>query len=108
MKRILIFCAMLTGCAGFSRGCSSFNAGAFGSDWVVVQHRLDGSVFRCWKLTNASVVNEPQSDGVYWESADGHLVHITGWHNRIQVAEKNFEQAANIIGVDIKTCQTDF
>ena len=74
---------LLGGCASLNRGCSSWRAESFGGDWVVVQFRMDGSAFNCWKLENVSITNEGHSDGIYWkDSATSHLVHISGWYNR--------------------------
>jgi hypothetical protein len=55
---------LLAGCAGFSRDCSSCNASAFGSDWIVVQLGAPGTVVRCWKLENTAMDNESNTDVV--------------------------------------------
>lgn len=96
---------LLTGCAGFNRGCSSFNAQAFGSDWIVLQYGFDGKPINCWQLKNTSISNEEHSDGIYWlDSHSGHLVHISGWYNRVQVAQGRYDEAAKAIGVDLGKC----
>jgi hypothetical protein len=95
---------MLTGCAGFWRGCSSWSAQAFGSDWIVVQYNNQGQVFKCWRLGNTSIANEQSSDGIYWKSPDGHLVHISGWYNRVQVYNANWTGAAKQLGLDESVC----
>lgn len=103
LLRYLPFLALL-GCAGMQRDCSSCNAGSFGADWVIVQFRMDGTPMNCWKLRNVGVSNEEHTDGVFWQDSDGHLVHISGWYNRVQVANGNYEKAAEAIGVDLTRC----
>ena len=101
----LIACfLMLTGCAGISRSCSDMGASSFGADWIVVQHKNDGSLYNCWKLRDVAIVNEEQSDGIYWLSSGGHLVHISGWYTRVQVARGNFESAAKTMNIDLSQC----
>lgn len=97
--------AFLVGCAGFDRNCSSSCAENLGADWVVVQYRFDGEPINCWKLNNVSIANEPASDGIYWkDSSTGHLVHISGWYNRVQVDHNDFRSAAELMGVDMNRC----
>ncbi len=95
---ILLFFA---GCAGLGRGCSSWQANNFGSDWIIVQYKFDGTPINCWKLNDVSVTNETNSDGIYWKDESGHLVHISGWYNRVQVQGGRYEEAAKLVGVDI-------
>lgn len=109
MKRTLsitMMALLLTACAGFNRGCSSFNAQAFGSDWLIVQYKMDGSPMNCWRLTNESVSNEEHSDGIYWkDTTTGHLVHISGWYSRVQLAgSTGLAEAAKLVGVDSAKC----
>jgi len=105
MAPVMLSVALLGGCAGFQRGCSSNMAGAFGSSWLVVQYRADGSAMNCWKLKDASVANEEKSDGIYWQDPKSrHLVHVSGWYNRVQVDGADFEVAAQLVGVDAAKC----
>lgn len=90
---------LAAGCAGTMRDCSSWWAGASGADWLVAQYKYDGTPLRCWRLPNTSIANEPHSDGVYWKSPDGHLVHLSGWYNRVQVANGDFDGAARELGI---------
>jgi hypothetical protein len=70
-----------------------------------VQYRQDGTAFNCWQLREASLENEPHSDGLYWQDPVGReLVHISGWYNRVQVEGGNFDKAARLIGVDLSKC----
>lgn len=97
---IIIFCS---GCAGISRGCSSCNATQFGSDWIIVQYDVYGNPFNAWKLQGESVTNESSSDGIYWkDTKTGHLVHISGWYNRVQVENGRFEEACELTGVKLE------
>ena len=103
-KMIFMVLATITmiGCAGFYRGCSVFNAESFGSDWVVVQYSCDGDPINAWTLNNVSLVNEGNSDGIYWKDTNtGHLIHISGWYNRVQVVGGNFREGANAIGINL-------
>lgn len=94
----------LLGCAGLQRDCSSCSAGNFGADWVIVQFRADGAPMNCWRLRNVGVSNEERTDGIFWQDVDGHLVHISGWYNRVQVANGDYEKAAEAIGVELRRC----
>lgn len=108
MKKIftVLMSLMMAGCAGMQRGCSSFNAENFGSDWIVVQQNSLGVPMYCWKLPNTSVSNESQTDGIYWLDANtGHLVHISGWYDRVQVSRQNWAGAAKLLGVDTNKCE---
>lgn len=98
----LIF--VLSGCAGLDRGCSSCTAQQFGADWIIVQYSANGDPMNCWQERNVGVTNESQSDGVYWVSKGGHLIHIAGWYNRVQVDRGDFAGAARSIGVDLARC----
>lgn len=109
MKRILsltLLALLLVGCAGFNRGCSAWNAQNFGSDWLVVQYKMDGQPMNCWVLKGESVSNEHSSDGIYWkDTTTGHLVHISGWYNRVQLdGSTGLAEAAKLVGVDASKC----
>lgn len=95
---------LFAGCAGTQRSCASCNAENFGADWVVVQYKYDGAPVNCWKLPQTSIDNEAHSDGIYWLEPSGHLVHISGWYNRVQVSHNDFEGAAKSIGIDLSRC----
>lgn len=105
-RRIALAVAALfvVSCAGTMRECSSCTAGEFGADWIVVQLRMDGTPFRCWELHDVSVANEPSSDGIYWQSADGHLVHISNFYNRVQVEGGDFASAYEELGITRAEC----
>jgi len=90
---------VVAGCAGMDRGCSSCVAENMGGDWIIIQYRFDGSPMACWKLRGTSVTNEEHSDGIYWKGPTGHLVHISGWYNRVQVTNGDFDGAAKSVGV---------
>ena len=95
---------LFTGCAAVERDCSSCGASSFGSDSIVLQYGFDGAPINCWKLGNTAITNESGTDGIYWQSPDGHLVHISGWYNRAQVERSDFEGSAKQLGVDLKRC----
>lgn len=85
---------------GVRRCWTAFKAGAIGSDWIVVQFDMNGKPFNAWKYEGVSVTNETNSDGIYWTDPAEHLVHISGWYDRVQVSDKKFSEAARILGVD--------
>jgi len=93
----------LCGCAGLARDCSSCNAESFGSQWIIVQYGFDGTPINCWQEMNAAVSNESGTDGIYWKHGP-HLVHISGFYSRVQVANNDFSSAANAIGIDLARC----
>lgn len=101
--RVVVFLAltMFMGCAGMQRGCSSFWATQAGADWIVVQYNAGGDPINCWKLQSVSITNEANSDGVYWREGSGHLIHISGWYNRVQVSDGRYEEAAKLLGVEL-------
>lgn len=105
MKRYAWMALLLVGCASMQRDCASCNAETLGADWIVVQLDMNGRPFRCWELTNVSIVNEGQSDGVYWRSPAGHLVHISGLYNRVQVTGGRWAEAAAEVGVTLDACR---
>jgi len=105
MKRYWTLFLLLTGCAGMERDCSSMGASSFGADWVITQMDTRGRPFRCWALRNTSVTNEPQSDGIYWQSPDGQLVHISGNYNRVQVVSGHWAAAYRELGLTRGSCE---
>lgn len=107
MKNLLKFVPILflVACTSNQQaGCSRSIATEFGADWVIAQYDMNGKPFNCWKLTDVSVNDEAHSDGVWWQSFDGHLVHISGWYNRVQVSNGDYAKAATSVGVNIKYC----
>jgi hypothetical protein len=92
-------------CAGTQRDCSSQCASELGSDWIIVQYGVDGKPFNCWRLEAAAISNEHGTDGIFWQNSDGHLVHISGWYNRVQVEHRNWKSAAQTIGIDLDSCK---
>lgn len=102
---IALTLGVLAGCAGQQRGCQNWQAQTYGADWVVAQIGVDGHPARCWVLRGVSVANESQSDGLHWLSRDGHLVHLAGWIDRVQVSGGDFKAAGAQIGVnDVQGC----
>ena len=106
MNKLVFFPLLLlvTACAGFERSCSSQMATSFGSDWIVLQYGFDGTPINCWKLNDTSIANEEHTDGIYWKDPAGHLVHVSGWYNRVQVSSHDFDGAAKAIGVEMSGC----
>lgn len=106
MKRaiVVLLALSLSACASLQKGCSQATANTFGSDWIVVQFDQSGKPFNCWKLRGA-VVESGTGGNVDWKDTNtGHLVHITGWENRVQVSNGDFASAAKLLGVDEAKC----
>jgi hypothetical protein len=57
----------------------------------------------CWQVKGQSISNEGQSDGIYWVSNSGNLIHLSGWYNRVQV-EGSWKSAANELGIELDRC----
>lgn len=95
---------LLVGCAGLERDCAGCSAQEFGADWIVVQYNFGGAPLACWQLKNVGVKNEPASDGIFWKGGSGHLVHISGWYNRVQVSHGDWAGAAKELDVDLARC----
>lgn len=100
----ILLALVMTGCAGFNKGCSKWAANEFGSDWIVVQYTMDGKPFHCWKLQGASVTGTEGGSVDWQDRRNSHLVHITGWENRVQVVGGDFESAGNLVGIDSAKC----
>lgn len=105
-KKIPTYLGMLflVGCAGLEKDCSSCSATSFGGDWIITQNRLDGTPFNCWKAKGVSISNEHGSDGIWWQSGTGHLIHIAGSYTRVQVMRGDWAGAAKEVGVDLSKC----
>lgn len=100
---IILLSLITVGCAGLNKGCAQLTAGSFGSSWIIVQYDMTGRPFHCWKLSNAAVESEGGGN-VDWQDYNGHLVHVTGWENRVQVRGGNFAEAGLMLGVDANVC----
>lgn len=101
----VVFALLVMGCASMERGCASGCASTVGSDWLVVRYTMSGEPVACWQLHDAVVTSETGSDGVWWQDREsGHLVHIGGWYDHVQVKGGDFARAASNLGVDIRGC----
>jgi hypothetical protein len=78
---LLIFA--FVGPAGLRNEFFAWKASAYGSDWLVVQYSLDGSVNNYWELKNSAIHNEKQSDGIYFTTDHG-VIHLSGNYLYIQ------------------------
>lgn len=101
---VVLLGLLFIGCAGMTRGCASGCASTYGADWIVVQYDMEGRPYRCWELHDVSVANEEHSDGIYWLSSDGHLVHISNNYNRIQVTRSEWDSAFVEAGLTREEC----
>jgi hypothetical protein len=86
-----IICVVLAAIATFAimgpAGCnnkfSAWKASAYGSDWLVVQYAVDGSVMNTWDLQDCAVHSESQSDGIYFTTEHG-VIHLSGHYLYVQ------------------------
>jgi len=97
---------LVPGCAGIERGCSGCWAESVGADWIVVELReMDGTPYRCWELQGVSISNEDGSDGIYWLTEHGNLVHVSGSYDRVQVNKDQWELAFAEINMSRESCE---
>lgn len=101
----LLLLVTLTGCASVSRRCTSCTAQHVGASYAVVQMDYEGRPFRCWKLTGVSIVSEQSSDGIYWESDEGTLVHLSGNYNYVQRGD-SWEETFAELGLTEDACRS--
>lgn len=106
IANIIICCALLGGCAGAQRGCTSWQARNLDSDWVIVQYDFKMEPKMCGRLSKVSVANEEHSDGIHWfDNNTNAMRHIGGWYNYTQVLHGgNYSDAAARLGVDATRC----
>ncbi|MEK7648404.1 MAG: hypothetical protein AAB400_00615 [Patescibacteria group bacterium] len=97
------FVLLLSGCAGMFRSCSNDWAETAGADWIVIERNCNGTPVTCYKLKSVSVTNEPHSDGIQW-NAGLHMMHVSGWYNRVQVHGRKWDEAAQMLGIDANLC----
>lgn len=99
-------CLLLTGCAGLNRGCTNWSAEQYGADWLVTKEAYNGVPYMCWRLPATSVANEEKSDGIHWQDPDTRdMVHVSGWYNRVQVYNGQWEVAAKQLNVEYSKCR---
>lgn len=72
------------GPAGIKTAFSGWKASAYGSDWLVVQYAQSGCVITHWELENEAVQNETSSDGIFFVTEDGPVVHLSGHYAYVQ------------------------
>jgi len=77
------------GPAGIKTGVSGWKASAYGSDWLVVQYAQSGCVITYWELENEAVQNESGSDGIYFVTEEGPVVHLSGHYAYVQNPEES-------------------
>lgn len=106
MRLFVSLCAamLMAGCAGVRKDWAQTNASAYGADWIVVQYAFDGRPFHCWKLTGASLDSETGGSINWQDTTHRHLMHVTGWENRVQVVDGDFATAARLLGVEAEKC----
>jgi len=81
---ILIGVVVCMGPAGIKTQFSGWQASAYGSDWLVVQYAQSGCVITHWDLENEAVQNETNSDGIYFVTEEGPVVHLSGHYAYVQ------------------------
>ena len=99
IKKLLLLAtvASVTSCTSLSREVSRLTATSFGADYIVVKRDMLGKPFLCWKLKNVTVTSERTSDGIYWQHPTGHLIHISGNYDYVQVKHGDYDSAMSLI-----------
>ena len=88
---------MCAGPAGLKTGLSSWQASAYGSDWLVVQYAQSGCTIATWELRDEAIKNEGDSDGIYFVSEGGAVVHLSGHY--VYVQSPTPKEAAQLLGL---------
>jgi hypothetical protein len=96
---------MFIGCAGFQCNENFGNTLFLSADWIVLQYGYNGDPINCWELKDTAITNEEKTDGIYWREPSGHMIHISGWYNRVQVTNNDWKGAALAVGVDDARCK---
>ncbi len=81
---IIVGIIVCYGPAGIKTGVYGWKASAYGSDWLVVQYAQSGCVITSWELENEAVQNESSSDGIYFVTEKGPVVHLSGHYTFVQ------------------------
>ena len=105
MRTMLVLFALilLGGCDTFDRGCASATKEGLGADWIIVQFDADGIPINCWRLENTWVTLSAQNS-MGWRNSSGHDLTVTGWVNRVRVANREWDTAAYELGVNALRC----
>jgi len=90
----VLILGVIMGPAGCQRQMSAWKAGAYGSNWLVVQYAQDGHVINYWELKNKSIGNEQNSDGIYFPDNEDNVVHLSGHYVYIQT--NDFDRAKEL------------
>lgn len=90
---LMLVLLALIGPKGCERRVASWKAEAYGSDWLVVQYAYDGSTIASWKLRDKSVGNEEGSDGIFFRTNKGHIIHLSGHYVYVQIQDGDWESA---------------
>jgi hypothetical protein len=72
------------GPAGLKTSVAGWQASAYGSDWMVIQYAQSGCIIANWELENEAVQNEGESDGIYFVTEEGPVVHLSGHYTYVQ------------------------
>ena len=64
---------------------TSWRTKAYGAHWLVIERANNGKVIQYWELRNKTILNEPQSDGIYFPDKDGLMVHLSGKYLFIEI-----------------------
>jgi len=107
----ICFCIFLVGPILFFEGCQRnlkqfWHNDVTGTDYVVVELRLDGTPYRCWTLEDVAIAQETDSDGIYWaNNKTGNLIHVSGSYDYVQVVGDNWDAAFSQINMTKEVCK---
>lgn len=101
VSMVLLFLMGVVACmgpAGLKTQMSGWSASAYGSDWLVVQYAQSGCVISSWELKDEAIQNETSSDGIFFVSEDGSVVHLSGHYVYVQSPGVKTEEALRGLG----------
>ena len=81
---VVLVVGLIWGPAGLKTSLLGWVASAYGSDWLVVQYAQSGCVISSWELKDAAIHNEYGSDGIYFVTEAGPVVHLSGHYTYVQ------------------------
>ena len=81
---VLLIALAVIGPNGIKTGCAGWQASVYGSDWIVVQYAQSGCVLSSWELKDEAIENEDGSDGIFFVSEEGDVVHLSGHYTYVQ------------------------
>jgi hypothetical protein len=78
---LILMIVLLVGPIRLANNFRSWKATAYGSEWLVIQYTSQGDVNMFWDLKSpSSVCSESHSDGIYFTTTEGTIVHLSNFY----------------------------